>query len=228
MGVLTADEMEPFIRLGLDNRTDLTASLYRGWLTWTHRQVGRPEVFEHEALRTSENITLTTAGQYTLTTGVIAVRGVRNSTQGYRLDAVDQTWIDDRTTTTGQPGYYHSSGELVLLATTQPIRTLQIYPTPSTEFVGDTLAVREIMQASSFSAGSQRSDLEDPWDEVLIQGAIWRAWRTLGNTIRADRALEDFVALINEIQETANTEALHDRRRGWDISREGRQWQQPS
>ncbi len=163
MGLMTRDEMITEVRVGLGGRTATALSIDKitQWLDWTQLHVSRPEVYLHVSLYSSENLTLTTAGTYTLTGQTRAVRSAVNTsaTAPYKLVAKSQEWMDDRTQTAGQPRYYHSTGAapatLGSYESTPSTRTLQIYPTPGVTYVGDVVRVRNILEPAVFASGTQ-------------------------------------------------------------------------
>jgi hypothetical protein len=44
------------------------------------------------------------------------------------------------------------------------------------------------------------------WDEVIVIGAGWRAWRTFGDLARADVFREEYAALTNDNRSVLNME----------------------
>jgi hypothetical protein len=203
--------------------SSLQQELVVRWLNFAYRHVSRPEVFPHLELFDEEQFTMTTSGEYTFTNAVLAVRSVRNisATSPYKLNLVSQEWMDDRTQTAGQPRYFHSTGRapatLGDYKNTPATRYIQIYPTPSSEFVGKTLEARTILEPVLLADASSVTDLHEIWDEPIIAGAIWRGWLNIGNIPRADIAKEAYVQLVNEVMDQLSLEHTFDPENNWQV-----------
>lgn len=213
MGDLNAAKILEEARVSLGGRGTASvpdSRLFR-WLTQTVRHIGNPSVYEHDALKKSENITLTAASLYTLATDVVAVRTVTNTTvdKGYGLIVMEQTELDLMTPLTGgaRPNFYVSSGD------DTNSKTLEVFPSPDTAHQGDVLRVRYWARPAAINTGGDIPVFDAEWDEVLIDGVAFRGWKALGNPIQRDLFGEAYVGAINDIRAKLTIESREQRDR---------------
>lgn len=209
------------VRRALDDRTvaDLPRDTVENWLIKTYLHLTQPSVYMHPELFNVENVTLVAAtNEYVLDPTPLQPReiylviGVRNTKadQEYLLRPRNRRWFRQRQQAIeGRPNDY------MHISTLTVPNVLRIYPTPSTEYVGDILEVEEYVEPYTVGLATdddQAIPMQDQWHEPWVQGAIWRGWRELNQPVFADRALVDYAALVNEIKDRARIEGIEDPR----------------
>lgn len=213
MGTMTLVELEDDVRLvagGYDSTVMANTRVDR-WLRWAQLHISRPNVYEHRELFTSGTIPLVTADRDyaftvfgTTTDNVNAVALVVNETRGQRLHPLSLRQLEERarpgsgTLQSGRPSHYALVGA-----------TLYTYPAPSATHNGDTVRVWFWRKPAALAA-NPASELAEEWDEVIVAGAVWRAFRYLNLQDRAEVAKVEFGQLINEVGDRLRADMQHD------------------
>lgn len=210
------------VRFALDNRstTKLSDDKIKEWLVQSLNHICSPSVHMHPGLfSTVDTVLLAATNQYQLAGSrmIYVVLGVRNTdaTYGYALEPKNRRWFRHRVQDIlGRPSYYMHISDMGTLP--NPVyNLLQIYPTPSTEYVGDTIQTEVYYRPSTGAADIgdlAMAPIEDIWDEAWVLGAIWRGWRDLNQPVFADRALVDYGAMVNEAKNRVEHEVVEDPR----------------
>ena len=203
MGVATLLTIRNEVVLGLGSRTEIPDSDYNRYINQAYHHVSRPSVMPHYEIRQSQTIVLVTAQQaYALPTDWRGTRSVFNQTQEYRLDPEDVEDQDSRrVTNTSRPSQYVIEGVNLVLS-----------QAPDAGANGDVLVHRYWQRPPLLTADGDTTVLNEDWDEVIQQGAIYRGWRRLNQHERMVEAREDYARLIREVQDE---EFLTRRIRGW-------------
>lgn len=192
-GVMTLAEMRTELRYNLDNRTDISDAQLTRWLQRTYFHVGQPDIFRHRELQGTQLVTcVAQTFAYPIEDDAFAIYTVRNNTVGFKLRPRTYMFIQELTRHFGRAAYY-ALWE----------RDLILFPTPDTQNAGQVLDVSYYKRPGNLTdSGAAASVLTPEWDEIIIEGAKWRAWRTLNQPERALDAKETFGALINEMTQT--------------------------
>jgi hypothetical protein len=212
MGAQTLQSMRDDVRFvagGYDS-TVLSDTVVDRWLRWAQLHVSRPNVYEHRELFTSGTATLATSTRtYAFTTfgtttdNVQAVALVVNETRGNRLRPLSLRQLEEAsrsgsTLIAGRPTHYSLVGN-----------TMYVYPTPNAAHNGDSVRVWFWRKPTALAA-SPASELAEEWDEVIVAGATWRAFRYLNLQDRAEVAKAEFGQLINEVGDRLRADMQHD------------------
>jgi hypothetical protein len=203
MGTMTLDEMKEELYLLCDSRDEVRfddgstgeARLTR-FLNWSYLRVQLPSTFEHVERMTSAAITLATDDyEYAIDSTIWAIDHIRYNNREKRLNPMSISQLSNITRHDGPPNRFARFGTNLLLDTT-----------PSSNENGHTLTVYGWMQPETLNTSSAASDLNTVWDEVIVIGAGWRAWRTFGDLARADVFREEYAALTNDNRSVLNME----------------------
>lgn len=212
MGAQTLQQMLDDVRFiagGYDS-TVLSDVIVTRWLRWAQLHVARPGVYEHRELFTSGTIPLVTNDRDyaftvfgTTTDNVQAVALVVNETRGQRLHPLSLRQLEERsrsgaTVSAGYPTHYALVGA-----------TLYTFPAPSATHNGDTVRVWFWRKPTALAA-SPASELGEEWDEVIVAGALWRAFRYLNLQDRAEIAKVEFSQLVNDVGDRLRADMQQD------------------
>lgn len=174
--------------------------------------IGRPAIYRHREMEqiytialvaSQETYSLTpVSGVTTPTTAVESVRIVHltNREDTKRLDKVRFDDTFDQRVAVGRPIEYatFSTGTA----------ELRLQPAPSTQVANDyQLEVARYREPILLSFNSQTTEYTNDWDEVMVQGAVWRVFRQTNNQERAEVAKVEFAQLIAEVTDRVNYEA---------------------
>lgn len=200
MGTRTHDQMVTNVRFMLQNPTDnrLTDSNISQLVNDSYRHVCRPKIYEHKDLMSEQDITLTSVQSYNLNSDVQAIRHVTDTDRGFNLKPRQLEWIDGRILTSGAVSAWARDGGEIIFDRT-----------PSSAYQGNTIRVRYWAKPDAISS-TETTVIDDDWDEIIEQGAVWRGWNRLGDRDRAREAADIFVAMIREIAPQAVLEAEGD------------------
>lgn len=215
MGVLTRDQMVTEVRFGIGGRNlDIESTRIVYWLDWTYQHCSHPSVYPHRQLQSNgtfalangdDNYNFTDVTGVTDPTHVMAIRLLFNQTRGTRIvpkslrQMEELRWIGSGNKVTGPPDYYSIEGT-----------TLQLSPVPGSANTGDTVALFYWKSPGQLSSSGPASIFATEWDEILIQGGIWRGLRFIGQTERAETAKVEFGQLINEVQNRVFADQMED------------------
>lgn len=81
-------------------------------------------------------------------------------------------------------------------------KTLTIWPPPDSEADGENLELALRTSVASLAAGADTTGLPRNWDEILLHGAIWRAWKSFGDYAQAQQAYNFQIGLIRNATPT--------------------------
>lgn len=191
----TADEVDPSTPAG-QSRAD-------GFLNWSYQRVQLPSTFEHVETQTTQAITVVTSDfDYTLT-----LRAIDHVV--YQLGQTDFKILNPRSRdqmsrmvrASGPPDNWARWGT-----------TLYLNNTPTATENGKTITVFGWANPVALATSSAASILTVEWDEVIVVGAAWRGWRSLGDQARADVYREEYGALVNDNKAVMSLEGHV---RGW-------------
>jgi hypothetical protein len=216
MGSLTGqnliDELK-FLLQGRDDTGDVVtdARLLR-WVNWSYNHVCYPNVHKHRELMTNYDASLATSdGSYAIDSSTVGYHinavvsvthfesaTIADTTTRNRLRPRSYSWFENRNITTGKPSRYAIDGT-----------TLYLDPVPTSTYNSQQLRVRLYREPADLSV-STSTVLSDVWDEVILQGAKWRAERDIGYREIAELTKQDFAALLNEFQEKWQLETFEE------------------
>jgi hypothetical protein len=154
--------METELKFRLGNRTDMTSQLTTAvQMAYDELVTGLkiPETEESSVLTLSTGTTT-----YTMPTDILFPVSVRNATDGERLEAMSIRNYDRirDVATTGKPSHYvWWRNELIIV--------------PPNDTTARTFLMRYRKRLVALSASTTLSALPREWDEVIIQGAYFRA-----------------------------------------------------
>jgi hypothetical protein len=209
-----------------EGMTDARVDLF---LNWAYRHISRPTIFPHRELQSSTTFTFTTSdGDYafvadiglTAASNLVAIRDLVNESQGNRLEPRSIRQLDEfrfdaaGSLIEGRPELYALDGT-----------TLYVYPAPSSSYNGDTVRLRYWAEIAALASSGAASTLATDWDEVIIQGAVWRGWKALNQPERAEIAKVEFGQLTNEVTDRLSLDVED---RGWEFDVEMQPWQRRS
>lgn len=208
MGDLTLATMRDALTYDLFQRTDLTTSQKDRWINWSYRHVSMPRVFRHRELQ------IDTQNLITLVTGQVSY-DISAATLGMEVPYVyDVTYVDGpnaadltrrrRKLYGGQDirefeNSYLAQGEPTHYALYGP-NTLYINMRPTVTQNGNVVRLRGWRVPMALTDPAHTTVLLATFDEVILLGARWRGFRSLGRTEMAELAKGDFVGLLNDMQ----------------------------
>lgn len=214
MGIMTATQFADALRLdmGQRNSTDLPNSVVERNLNWALYHVSNPQLYDHYELRDTTTQALVTGTDTYLIEAATSVRTMAlrsvvifdpaNPQQRRRLRLRDDRELHEHWRPNGYPTWYHTAW------TGQDAITM--LPAPSAQYNGWTLSIRRWKSPTAFnltSGGGSTTPLHYQWDEVILQGAIWRTWRHLKEYEKAELAKAEFATLGREIVNRAQRDA---------------------
>lgn len=207
MGTLTRAEMRADLYLLLNSRDEVDASVAAGaarldrFLQWSYARVQLPTVFRHVELQTAQTITLVTSTQsYALT--LWAIDHVRYNNVPRLLQPMTREQLSMMTSVPGGPPTRFARWGT----------NLYTDYTPTSVQNGHTLTVYGWANTATLASTLAASVLHPVWDEVIVTGAAWRGWRSLGDHGRADMFREEYAALVQDNREVMAIEGHTD---GW-------------
>lgn len=220
MGVMTLAQMRDDVRHIIGGLTSAEASdtLVDRWLRWAYLHVSQTAVYQHRELLTNGTAVLATSDpDYTFasfgtsTDNVRAIKLVFNETRGRTLLPMSLRQYGERarpggSLLEGEPTHYCAEAGTALL----------VWPAPSSTYNGDTLLVWFWKKPAAL-APSPASELAEEWDEVIVQGAVWRGFRYRNQMDRAEVAKAEFGQLANEIADRLREDAREDMQRRLDV-----------
>ena len=214
MGVMTLPDMRTELQeLHLKNRSDVTGvtdTRLDRWINWAYDHVSHPSVFQHPQLRDTYEFSLATGTneygispaatsfQITVTISVTYYYDttISPNTRRRKLRPRDIRWFDDRTINTGPPSIYAIDDD----------ETLFISPVPTSVENGNQVRIR-LYKEPTYMTGTAATVLTRYWDEVILQGAKWRALRDMEYLGEAEVAKQEYAAMINEVAERRRMDA---------------------
>lgn len=199
--------------LGNRNVADIPNATMLPWTNWALDQLSSPRVYRHPELWDLTSQTLVAATRlYTIDTAQAAVDTVAvlsavivsstDATQRIRLRPIRMRdgFAAAGRVTAGTPLEYS------LYSATQ----IELYPTPSSGYSAWNLLIRRIKVATQFTVAgiaTEKSPLHRFFDEAIVMGTVWRGWRHLKETLRAEAAKAEFAQCVNEITDRLSLEA---------------------
>jgi hypothetical protein len=213
MGAISLQDARDDLRfiIGGYTVTELSDPLVDRWLRWAVLHIARPAIYEHRELFTNGTFTLVTSDRDyafsafgTSTDNVQAVSLVMNETRGQRLVRQSLRQMEERARSgaaallEGRPTHYTLAGS-----------TLYVTPTPNSTHNGDIVRVWFWRKPAALDVAPAHELAED-WDEVMIAGATWRAFRYLNLQDRAELAKVEFGQLANEVADRLRADMRED------------------
>ncbi len=215
MGTMTGTELMAELRYLLVGRaatdTTITDARILRWINWTYDHISYPNIHRHRENKASYDIALVTdTPNYTLlpaTVGyqIVAIKSaVHHEVTGTpalgdtknRLNIDSTEAFENRTITTGKPSRYVVDGDDLLLD-----------PIPSSTYNGQKLRLRVYRLPTHLTDSATTTVVRSIWDEVILQGAKWRAERDIGYREKAELTKQDFAAILNEYKEAEDIDA---------------------
>ena len=191
MGLNALTDMRTDLALMLDSRTEVDPDTAAGqarldrYLNWAYLRIQLPSTFEHVERMTTQTVTLVTStSSYSITPW--AIDHVRYDNFEKLLRPMSRTQLSNITIPSGQPSRFARWGS-----------TLYLDYIPTSTQNGHTLTIYGWQQPAVLSA-TPASDLNQVWDEVIVIGAAWRGWRSMGDHPRSDTYREEYSALVND------------------------------
>jgi len=204
MGLMLLSEMQTDIRLQLGQRTNVDPSTVAGlfrlrlWINRANRWMCNPSVFRHPGMKKNAPIVLDQAlTRYPLPANLFAIRFVINETKGDEYDPEKEHSILE---STSRERRFARDGTDIILRVTEASD-------------GDTLRVYYWAKPKLLSDDGHRTEVEEYFDEVLVQRATGAGCAALGQVQRADYFNAHAAQLVNEMREAEVFEALNE---GWE------------
>lgn len=200
MGTNELVDMHEDLYLLLDSRDEADPSTASGvarlnrFLNWSYLRVQLPTTFEHIERQTTQTLTMVTStASHALT--VWAIDHIRYNNFGKNIKPMSRSSLSNTTIPSGQPSRWARWGS-----------TLYWDYIPTSDQNGHTATVYGWTEPSALvsTASTAASTLNSVWDEVIVVGAAWRGWRSLGDHTKADLYREEYGALVND-----NKSVLH-------------------
>lgn len=192
MGTLTRDEMRTDLSLLLDSRDEVDPTVTAGqsrldrFLNWSYQRLQLPTVFEHLETQTSQSVVLVAGtDNYALT--MFALDHIRYDNFSKVLRPMSLQQRNNTTINVGQPARFARWGTRIYLDYN-----------PSSAQAGHTLTAYGWATPIALATPNAASILNAVWDEVIVIGAAWRGWRSLGDQPKADLYREEYGALVND------------------------------
>lgn len=219
MGVMTLAEMRTELQeMYLRGRTDqaVTNTRLDRWINWGYDHVSHPLVHRHPQLLANFDFSLVTddntydISDSATTFQITAVRSVTHylattiaaTTIRRKLVPRGVRWFDERTNVSGPPTAY----------TIDENETLILSGVPTSTENGQQIRVRCWREPTLLAANGDLTVLPRRWDELVLLGARWRAYRDLEMREAAELAKIDFGITMNEFP---NREHLEAEDTGW-------------
>jgi len=204
MGTIQLSQFRDELVFMLENRSDaaLTDTHLDRWLNWAYCHISHPDVFDHREVQVRQDITLIlNTFNYPISEAALGLKLLRIRQVTYlaaaafnftsrRVDVAYEsiTQHQSRTPRTGpNPNLYAIRGE-----------ELNIFPGPDSTAAGNILSLEIVRQPALLTLDTDVTVLPFMWDEILLQGALWRAQRDLGYKEIAEQTKQDFAALVND------------------------------
>lgn len=192
MGVDTRADMRSDLYLLLDSRDEVDPTTAAGqakldrFLNYSYMRLQLPTTFEHPEMMTTQAIVLAT-GVGSVAVTPWAIDHIRYNNYGRHLRPMSRAQLSNTTIPSGEPTRFARWGS-----------TLYYDYIPTSAQNGHTLTIYGWAAPTTISASSAASLLSVVWDEVIVVGAAWRGWRSLGDHVRADVFREEYAALVND------------------------------
>ena len=200
MGTNTLAEMRDDLYLLLNSRDEVDPDVAAGqtrldrFLNWAYQRVQLPTTFEHIERQSTQTLTLVTStASYTVT--LWAIDHIRYDNFKKLLRPMSRQQLSNATIPDGQPTRFARWGTSIYLDYT-----------PTSTQNGHTLTMYGWTTPTTLATSSAASALNAVWDEVIVIGAAWRGWRSLGDHTRADVFREEYAALVNDNRSVLQTE----------------------
>lgn len=208
MGSLILEDFRTELGLELNNRTGTTdpASInvtrLNRWLNFSYLHISQPAVFRHRELESVYDLTLATGDlDYPIDTTTVGfkITGVESvvyvaSTTWNWTSRRNKLHIDNVSGFTRQvhvagprPGRYLIRGEEILVS-----------PPPDASIAGNRVRLFVLREPTPLVNG-EVTVFSAYWDEVILFGAKYRAFKALGELGWADDAKHEYGQLINEL-----------------------------
>ncbi len=195
-GTLTLENLRDMVELSVDSRTEFDSSTTAGQtrldraINFSYYHVVEPSIYRHHELQEIDTFTLATDDHtYDLSSNVYIIHTVKLTTDDIPLRAMSyRDWVQLRRVS-GRPNRYSRWGN-----------TIYLDRDPTTDENGDTMTVNHYIQPAILTAGNV-TVLNPLWDSVIWFGAIYYAWKMVGQQDKAEAAKIEFAALINEFRE---------------------------
>lgn len=200
MGTLTKAEMRTELYLLLNSRDEVDPNDTTGqvrldrFLNWSYARVQLPSTFEHVEKQTTQTLTLV-ASTSSYTTTVWAIDHILYSNRSKRLTPLSRAQLSNISIPSGPPSRFARWGPTVYLDTI-----------PTSTEAGHTLVVYGWEDIQTLSGTGAASALNSLWDQVIVTGAAWHGWRSLGDMARADLYREEYAAMVNDARSVFSIE----------------------
>ena len=188
MGDKTRAQLEALLKFRIGNRSDIDTQLTDATtlaydeLTTSIRV---PETQESAVLTLSTS-DVETRTIYAVPADLYAIVGVRNATDEKSLTAMTVREYD-QVRGTGTPGeprrYVWWRNELIIH--------------PANDETARTLLMRYLKRLPALSASTSLSALPREWDEVIVQGALFRLLRWLGLTEESEVERAEYIGMVS-------------------------------
>lgn len=209
MGELTLAQMRTELSLLIDTAVEYDTSTLAGQsrcdraLNFAYKRIQRPSTFNHIEKQTSEVLTLVASTDSYAST-LYAIDHARYSQVPRRLMPMTMRQRSDLVISNGPPTRYTRWGTNVFFD-----------HVPTAAEAGQTVTLYGWSALTTLATTLAASALNSEWDQAIIVGGAWYAWRSMGDQTRADTLREEFAALINDAKDVLAIEAND---QGWQIN----------
>jgi hypothetical protein len=197
---MTASDMVTEIRLWLGGETSETISDNQ-ILRWINRSyIELASAYKFDELETSTSVSTTSGtAEYAIpSTGaddILKVISMTDDTNNVTMFPTSRwqydRWVSgDATNQTGTPIYWINSG--VGDNSDSPAKTVKqftFYPTPDGTYTINVIYLKKPTELV-LSPSATSAVIREPWDDVILQRAVSRGWRGLGDDDKAYKALQ--------------------------------------
>jgi hypothetical protein len=214
MGDMQLLEMRDALRYSIFNRADLTNPQLNRWINWGYTHLCQPRVFRHRELQidTGNLVTLVTGQiQYDITAATLGMSvpflyevvyvagpdsGNLNTRRRKLRGGQDVREFAMNNLAQGEPTHYALYGT-----------DLWVNLRPATTQNGHVVVIRGWREPAPLTSDDQHTVIRGLFDEVILLGARWRAYRELGRYDLAEIAKADFVGMLGDMQEPWSSDA---------------------
>lgn len=190
MGLLTLVELRTELYASCDNADELDPATATGQarcdraLNWAYQRLQLPNVFNHLEKQSIQSVVLV-AGTSSYAFTLYAIDHVQYESLKRRVTPMTRRQLSSTTLPSGPPTKYAQWGT-----------NIYFNYVPTVAEAGNTITLWGWSAPTSLVVGG--SILSTVWDEVIVTGGRWRAWRSLGEQVKADTAREEYAALVND------------------------------
>ena len=185
----TTDEYDPTTDATKQARCDRA-------LNFSYQRIQIPSTFDHIEKQASQTIPLVTStSDYAIT--LYAIDHMRYEPFFKTIRPMTRRQLSEIRQASGPPTRYARWGGRIYLDYI-----------PSATENGSILTIYGWAAPTTLVTSGAASILTSVWDEVIIVGAAWRAWRSMGDQPRADIFREEYAALVNDNRDILSLEAF--------------------